>query len=80
MHCVGGQRGGRHRSVVGVGFLRLSHPHLVSIIFSAPSLLQMKFFQKLFPLCFCSFGGGGCKPKGVDKLVKLGGLKLINYS
>ena len=55
---------GRHRSVVGVGFLRLSHPRLVFILFSAPSLLQMKFFQKLFPPCFCSFwgGGGGCKP------------------
>ena len=50
VHCIGGQRGGRHRSVVGVGFLRLSHPPLVFILFSAPSLLQMKFFQKLFPL------------------------------
>ena len=34
----------------GVGFLRLSHPGLVSVLFSAPSLLEMKFFQKLFPL------------------------------
>ena len=49
VHCVGGQRGGQYRSVLGVGFLRLSHPRLVSILFSAPSLLQMKFFQKLFP-------------------------------
>ena len=57
VHCVGGQRGGRHRSVVGVGFLRLSHPRLVSILFSAPSLLQMKFFQKLFTPSLCSFWG-----------------------
>ena len=58
VHCVGAQRGGRHRSIVGVGFLRLSHPRLVSILFSAPSLLQMKFFQKLFPRSFCSVWGG----------------------
>ena len=61
MHCVGGQRGGRHRSIVGVGFLRLSHPCLVFILFSAPSLLEMKFFQKLFPpsiTCGYSLFGG----------------------
>ena len=39
VHCVGGQKGGWHRS----------HPRLVCVLFSAPSLLQMKFFQKLFP-------------------------------
>ena len=33
----------------GVGFLRLSHPGLVSVLFSAPSLLQMKFFSETFP-------------------------------
>ena len=51
VHCAGGQRGGRHRSVVGVGFLRLSNPRLVSMLFSAPSLLQMKFsFRNFYPL------------------------------
>ena len=48
MHCVGGQRGGRHRSVVGVGFLRLSHPRLLSILFSAPSPPEMNFFSETF--------------------------------
>ena len=57
MHCVGGQRGGRHRSVVGVGFLRLSQPRLVFILFTAPSILEMKLFQKLFPLVSVLFGG-----------------------
>ena len=32
----------------GVGFLRLSYPCLVCILFSAPSQLEMKFVQKLF--------------------------------
>ena len=41
----------------GVGFLRLSHPGLVSVLFSAPSLIEMKFFQKLFPLVSVLFGG-----------------------
>ena len=44
----------------GVGFLRLSHPGLVCVLFSAPSLLEMKFFQKLFPpsvLCFAYLMG-----------------------
>ena len=48
VHCFGGQRGGLHRYVVGVGFLRLSHPRLVSILFSAPFLLQRKFFSETF--------------------------------
>ena len=43
----------------GVGFLRLSHPRLVCMLFSASSLLEMKFFQKLFPSSFCYLGGGG---------------------
>ena len=59
MHCVGVQRGGPHRSAVGVGLLRLSYPRLVCVLFSGPSLLEMKFFQKLFPPSFCSFWGGG---------------------
>ena len=33
----------------GVGLLRLSHPCLVCVLFSAPSLLEMKFFRKLSP-------------------------------
>ena len=33
----------------GVGFLRLSNPSLVSVLFSAPSLLEMKFFSETFP-------------------------------
>ena len=37
----------------GIGFLRLSHPRLVCILFSAPSILEMKFIQKLFPLVYC---------------------------
>ena len=41
----------------GVGFLRLSHPHLVSVLFPAPLILEMKFFQKLFPLVYVLFGG-----------------------
>ena len=41
----------------GVGFLRLSHPGLVSVLLSAPSLLEMKFFQKLFPIVSVLFGG-----------------------
>ena len=32
-----------------VGFLRLSRPHLVCMLFSAPSLLEMKFFSETFP-------------------------------
>ena len=38
-----------------IGFLRLSHPRLVSVLFPAPSLLEMKFFQKLFPLVSLRF-------------------------
>ena len=34
----------------GVGFLRFSHPFLVSALFPGPSLLEMKFLRKLFPL------------------------------
>ena len=50
MHCVGGQRSKRGTASFrsGVGFLRLSHPRLVCILFSAPSLLQMKFSQEFF--------------------------------
>ena len=33
----------------GVGFLRLSHPYFVSALFSAPSLLEMKFFRNFSP-------------------------------
>ena len=50
MHCVGGQRGGTTSFCSGVGLLRFSNPRLVSVIFTAPSLLEMKFFQKLLPL------------------------------
>ena len=39
-----------------VGLLRLSHPGLVSVLFSAPSLLEIKFFQKLFPLVSVFWG------------------------
>ena len=46
------------RSGVGLGFLRLSNPGLVCVLFSAPSLLEMKLFQKLFPHSFCFLGGG----------------------
>ena len=34
----------------GIGFLRFSHPCLVSVLLTAPSLLEMKFSQKLFSL------------------------------
>ena len=34
----------------GVGFWRLSHPHLVCVPFSAPSLLKIKFFRNVFPV------------------------------
>ena len=60
VHCFGGQRGGRHGYIVGVWFLRLSHPCLVSILFSAPSLLKMKFFSETSPLVSVLLGG--CKP------------------
>ena len=55
MHCVGGQRGGHAASFRRwVGFLRLSNPRLVSILFSSPSLLQMKFFSETSPLVVAS--------------------------
>ena len=64
MHYVGGQRGGRQASFSGVGFhggigfLRFSHPRLVSVLFPAPSLLEMKFFFRNFsPLVSALFGG-----------------------
>ena len=42
----------------GVGFLRLSHPRLVCILFSAPSLLEMKFFfRNFFTLVYVLWGG-----------------------
>ena len=50
MHCIGIQRGRQHRFIAGARFLRLSHPRLVSILFSAPSLFQINLFQKLFHL------------------------------
>ena len=42
----------------GVGFLRFSDLRLVCVLFSGPSLLERKFFQKHFPPSFCSFFGG----------------------
>ena len=48
VHCVGAREGlASFRS--GVGFLMISNPVLFVYFFSAPSLLEMKFFQKLFP-------------------------------
>ena len=48
MHCVGDERGPASlRS--GVGLLRISLPRLVSVLFPGPTLLEMKFFRKLFP-------------------------------
>ena len=47
MHQVGGQRRGRHHSVVG-GVLEFFHPYLVSVLFPGPSLLELNFFQKSF--------------------------------
>ena len=49
VHCVGGQRGGRHYSVVD-GVLEFSHPCLVFVLFIHPSLLEMKFFSENFSL------------------------------
>ena len=40
-----------------VEFLGFSHPLLVSVLFTAPSLLEMKFFQKLLPLVSVLLGG-----------------------
>ena len=57
VHCIGGQRESPASFRSGVGFLRLSYPRLVCVLFSGPSLLELNFFQKLFPHSFCSFGG-----------------------
>ena len=42
-----------------VGFLRLSHPNLLSVPFSGPSLFKMNFLQKPFPLVSVPLGVGG---------------------
>ena len=61
VHCVGGQRGSQHRSVVGVGFLRLSHPALFLYFFRLHPYSKWSFFRNFFTLVSV-FGGGGCKP------------------
>ena len=57
MHCVGGQRGGRHHSVVG-SVLEFSPPCLVSVLFTGPSLTSNEvFLRNFFPLvCTCRTG------------------------
>ena len=45
---VGGQRGGRHHSVVG-SVLEFSHPCLVSVLFTGPALTSNGFFKNFFP-------------------------------
>ena len=41
MHCIGGQRGGHHRSVVGYIVLwSFPHPCFVSVLYTGPSLLS----------------------------------------
>ena len=59
--------GARHHSIVG-RVLKISHLCFVSVLFSAPSLLEMKFFLKLFPLVSVLFGGGVSKPTSKQKL------------
>ena len=57
VHCVGGQRGGWHCSVVG-WCSWVSHPCLVSVLFTAPSLTQNEvFFRNFFPLVSVLFWG-----------------------
>ena len=48
MHCVGGQRGGHHHSVVG-GVLVFSCHCLISALFIGPSLTSNEGFPKNFP-------------------------------
>ena len=47
VHCVGGQRGGRHHSVVG-SVIEFSHPCLVSVLFTGPSLTWNEVFSETF--------------------------------
>ena len=48
VHCIGGQREGRHGSAVGrvLGFFCWR----LFVLFTGPSLLEMKFLQNPFPL------------------------------
>ena len=43
----------------GAGFSKLSHPRVMYILFSASSLHEMKFVQKLLSLVYVLFLGGG---------------------
>ena len=65
-------------SVVG-GVLELSHPCLISVLFIGPSLLEMKFFQNLFPLV--SYRNGperfGNKGRIIEKYKKIALLQKI---
>ena len=44
MHCIGGERGGHHHSVIG-SVLEFTRPCLVSVLFTGPSLLEIKFYR-----------------------------------
>ena len=48
VHGVGGHKGGRHCSIVGI-ILEYSHLNLVPVLFTGPSLLERKFYGTYFP-------------------------------
>ena len=44
-YCIGVQKGGQHCFVAGYSVFDFSHPCLVSVPFTGPSLLKVKFYR-----------------------------------
>ena len=50
VHCVGGQRGGRHRSIVGYGSCNFSSPPWLCTFFQVHPYSKWSFSRNFFPL------------------------------